>query len=538
MIPSNPIEQIFNYAGNAQYCNLPTPEQMSAGVVPLDSLPASWWNKMWADTTSRITEAREAVGIMINELCNVLVAAGICPQCNCLDQLYQSIDVIRKTLATATCPGAVVSSSDANKVAVASDGTMTVNCFGNAAALTTSAHTVVGAINELKSTYDNALTNMGNTVAGKAPISHASADATYGVGTASAYGHLKISDQYTSVLAACSGVAASQKAVADVYAYAANIAAGVSILGNTVAVMDGTASAGTCNTAARSDHVHPWPNLSGSMWYHPDRWDGLMTAYQTDQAYCGTAAGWASYLTFTHSTVAAEYYQQIRFPFWSPPQVHRVEGGADRGWHTIYTTENSCVGAVANTGVVRDGSGHIYANYLNTGNGREDPNAYPDYSLAFVDSSGWHRKADRWAIGVGWASCAGRAGLNRSGYFKPDQYSGGIFVLCDPGAPNGVQNFNVCCYQYNCNGPWTCFYLHPTNGAWPSICCSHLITFPVCIAGSYTTCPVLYARTDGGTANPILVVPGYARLNLSDMSSNINCLCGSGSWRLNIEVTS
>lgn len=403
MIPSNPIEQIFNYAGNAQYCNLPTPEQMSAGVVPLDSLPASWWNKMWADTTSRITEAREAVGIMINELCNVLVAAGVCPQCNCLDQLYQSIDVIRKTLATATCPGAVVSSSDANKVAVASDGTMTVNCFGNAASLTTSARTITGAINELKSTYDNALTNMGNTVAGKAPISHASADATYGVGTASAYGHLKISDQYTSVLAACSGVAASQKAVADVYAYAANIAAGVSILGNTVAVMDGTASAGICNTAARSDHVHPWPNLSGSMWYHADRWDGLMTAHQTDQAYCGTGTGWASYLTFTHSTVAAEYYQQIRFPFWSPPQVHRVEGGVDRGWQTIYTTENSCVGAYANTGVVRDGCGHIYANYLNTGNGRENPGDFPNYSLAFVDAGGWHRKADPMALYTGWA---------------------------------------------------------------------------------------------------------------------------------------
>lgn len=443
MIPSNPIEQIFNYAGNAQYCNLPSPEQMSAGVVPLDSLPASWWNKMWADTTSRITEAREAVGIMINELCNVLVAAGICPQCNCLDQLYQSIDVIRKTLATATCPGAVVSSADANKVAVAADGTMTVNCFGNAAALTTSAHTVVGAINELKSTYDSCVTDINNAVAGKAPISHASADATYGVGTASSYGHLKISDQYTAVLAACSGVAASQKAVADVYAYAANIAAGVSILGNTVAVMDGTASAGTCNTAARSDHVHPWPNLSGSLWYHPDRWDGLATAYQTDQAYCGSAAGWASYLTFTHSTVAAGWYQQIRFPFWSPPQVHRVEGGTDRGWQTIYTTENSCVGAYANTGVVRDASGHIYANYLNTGNGRENPGDYPGYSLAFVDNGGWHRKADPGAIWVGWAGGAQK--VRNAGSILVDEYS--RKVLCIDGVATwqvtGGYAFNV-----------------------------------------------------------------------------------------------
>lgn len=63
-----------------------------------------------------------------------------------------------------------------------------------------------------------------------APTCHSSTLTSYGVGTASAYGHLKISDQYTSVLADCTGVAASQKAVYCAYncgRAVANLSAGV-----------------------------------------------------------------------------------------------------------------------------------------------------------------------------------------------------------------------------------------------------------------------------------------------------------------------
>lgn len=91
----------------------------------------------------------------------------------------------------------------------------------------------------------------------RAPTDHASNTTTYGVGTASNYGHLKISDTYTSVLSACSGVAASQMAVACVY----EIANGKPNLGNTNGCALGTAAAGTATTAARSDHVHPIPTM-------------------------------------------------------------------------------------------------------------------------------------------------------------------------------------------------------------------------------------------------------------------------------------
>lgn len=55
-------------------------------------------------------------------------------------------------------------------------------------------------------------------LAEKAPKSHASTDSIYGKGTTSAFGHLKVSDNYASSAgAAADGVAASSKALSDAY---------------------------------------------------------------------------------------------------------------------------------------------------------------------------------------------------------------------------------------------------------------------------------------------------------------------------------
>lgn len=57
-----------------------------------------------------------------------------------------------------------------------------------------------------------------NAYANRAPVNHASGDTTYGKGTNSAYGHVKLSDTYSSNAgAASSGVGASGKAVYDAY---------------------------------------------------------------------------------------------------------------------------------------------------------------------------------------------------------------------------------------------------------------------------------------------------------------------------------
>lgn len=257
MTPSNSMCAVPNYGSSASYCDLPTEEQIRAGVVPLDSLPAAWWNAMWACTNGEVNKARDMLGQLIVELNSVLTQAGVVACSSCTDQLYQSIDKIRQTLANASVAGAVKSSSQPSEISVDANGYMSVNCLGNASSLTTSASTVVGAINELKSTYDCCFSDTATAIGGKAPTSHASSATTYGVGSADNYGHLKISDTYTSVLSACSGVAASQKAVACVYCYAAGIAAGIIALGNTAGKALGTAAAGTATTAARSDHVHP-----------------------------------------------------------------------------------------------------------------------------------------------------------------------------------------------------------------------------------------------------------------------------------------
>ena len=259
MIPQNEMCAVCDYGSAAAYRALPSEEQIRTGVVPLDSLPAAWWNCMWFDTNRAVNQARCELGILIEELNTVLCQAGVCACGTCIDQLYQSIDKIRQTLGTPTVAGAVKSSSDPSAVAINAQGFMSVNCLGNASALTTVASTVVGAINELKSTYDCCFADTTTALGNKAPTSHASSATTYGVGNATCYGHVMLSDTFTSDLG-CAGVAASQTGLACAYCCLYSMIGGVASLGNTAACpLYCTGTIGICNTAARSDHRHPLP---------------------------------------------------------------------------------------------------------------------------------------------------------------------------------------------------------------------------------------------------------------------------------------
>ena len=228
MIPSNPIPAVCNYASSATYCTCPSDAQVANGVVPLDSLPAAWWNWMWAKTNESVNCARGAAGALITEINNVLTQAGVCPNPSCTDQLYQAIDRLRQTIGNSVTAGAVKSSSCPSEVAIDANGYMSVNCLGNAANLTTSATTIVGAINELKCTYDCCISDITSNITDlqncKAPKMHASCETTYGVGNATAYGHLKISDVFSSCVGSVAeGVAASQKALYDAYTCLSNM---------------------------------------------------------------------------------------------------------------------------------------------------------------------------------------------------------------------------------------------------------------------------------------------------------------------------
>lgn len=299
MIECNCMIPVMNYGSSASYKAEPSPEQIATGVIPLDSLPAAWWNCMWSQTNTAVNQARQELGQLIVELNNVLCNAGVCPQDVCTDQLYQSIEKIRQTLGNATTAGAVKSSSQPSEVAIdQTTGMMSVNCLGNAASLTTSARTVVGAVNELKSTYDQCFTDTGTALAGKAPTSHASDATTYGVGNADCYGHLKISDTYTCDLG-CTGMAASQSALYCVYDCLATIAAGVASLGNTAGCDLGTAAAGTAVTAARSDHVHPIPSLTCLAAYTASADRGVVLTCAITAAGCCQSIGPATVCKFT-----------------------------------------------------------------------------------------------------------------------------------------------------------------------------------------------------------------------------------------------
>lgn len=104
---------------------------------------------------------------------------------------------------------------------------------------------------------DSKVSTLNTAINGKAPTSHASTATTYGAGTSSNYGHVKLSDATNSTSGASAGIAASPAAVKSAYdkanhshpylsdatKYAASSSAGGSA--STVAVTDTTPSSGT-----------------------------------------------------------------------------------------------------------------------------------------------------------------------------------------------------------------------------------------------------------------------------------------------------
>ena len=296
MISNNPIPAVCNYGSAAVYRCEPSPEQIRMGVVPLDSLPAAWWNCMWFDTNRAINCARYAAGILIDEVNTVLDRAGVCVNPTAVDQLYQAIDKMKAIIGTDTIAGSVKSSSNPGEVSInPTTGIMTANCVGNAAALATSARTLVGAVNELKATYDASVTSINGTLTSlnnsKAPVYHASPYTTYGIGDFNNFGHLKITDVYWEYQgAAANGLTISQWAAWCVY----NLALQSSIaLSDSAPAALGTAWAGVSGYVSRADHVHPipaWIECAGAIFTGRVNQDGNVTS--SDNYVVWNNTGW------------------------------------------------------------------------------------------------------------------------------------------------------------------------------------------------------------------------------------------------------
>lgn len=87
------------------------------------------------------------------------------------------------------------------------------------------------------------ITSLTTALTGKAPNIHSSTYADYGLGTASLYGHIKLSDNYTaSAGAAANAVGASSKSVADVYSFLSQLGTGFKYLRMVHGSFDGTAN--------------------------------------------------------------------------------------------------------------------------------------------------------------------------------------------------------------------------------------------------------------------------------------------------------
>ena len=97
--------------------------------------------------------------------------------------------------------------------------------------------------------------NNETTWADVAPKSHASTGTSFGKGSASNYGHVKLSDATDSTSSTSGGTAATPKAVKDVMD-------AIPPASNTPPIVDGTANAGNENAWARGNHVHPHDTTS------------------------------------------------------------------------------------------------------------------------------------------------------------------------------------------------------------------------------------------------------------------------------------
>lgn len=127
MNPNTQQTVMTEYGNSATYINAPS--NQATGHVPLDTLPAAWWNWLWNQITKNNNEVYATLTDVRTELLNVLSAASISPSGTSTNQLYQAINKIRQTIATTSTAGAVKSSSDIKSVSVANTGVMLVNAL-------------------------------------------------------------------------------------------------------------------------------------------------------------------------------------------------------------------------------------------------------------------------------------------------------------------------------------------------------------------------------------------------------------------------
>lgn len=270
MITCQCAEAMPTYASQSSYLTPIPSANIERGVIPLDSLPADWWNWLWNNITLNEGRIVQFINSVFSEINSVLSAAGVTPSTASTTDLKTAIQKLATTVATSAVPGSVLSSTLSGKLRVIADGTASINGLGTPDQLETTSKEVVSAINEVLALAQ-----------GKAPTSHASSDTTYGVGTTQQYGHVKVTEG-CGLAISCGTIslnAPGYNCIGTVTQICYNGAAyspsdGVVDLGNSPSGFPGygtaicplngnlccASSAGTSNLVARADHVHQIPN--------------------------------------------------------------------------------------------------------------------------------------------------------------------------------------------------------------------------------------------------------------------------------------
>lgn len=264
MIPKNPIEIMDVYASQSQYLTGPDKAAQAAGTVPLDTLPADWWNWLWQQVTKRVNEASRAVDSIHTEILSVLQEASITPTDVSTTDLLNAIKAITRTVGSGDIAGAVKSSTKSGYVAIDSGGYMSPNGMGIPTSLNTTAKQIVEAINEVLASLNTYKTSTNDSITGltnsKAPKMHASDTPIYGVSTDTQWGHVKLSDSTSDTSGAGAGIAATPAAVATVQAAVDDLSTALAIpAGVTVPYAGATSPTGwlLCNGQAVSRTSYP-----------------------------------------------------------------------------------------------------------------------------------------------------------------------------------------------------------------------------------------------------------------------------------------
>lgn len=195
MNPSTTQTSMQVYAASQeQYKTPPNAVQMDVGVVPLDTLPASWWNWLWEQITKNNNAVYQGIADIRTELLNVLSDANITPSSLDATQLLQAINVIRKRVPTTDpvshepIPGAVISSAARSSVSVdPTTGAMTVNALSD----WMSQNSVKDVINawetEQEQDLQDGLTSIENTITARAHVLCIEVEETTGQYTNASY---------------------------------------------------------------------------------------------------------------------------------------------------------------------------------------------------------------------------------------------------------------------------------------------------------------------------------------------------------------